>query len=90
MGYNEIILSLLPSALGMIFPAILTYKKRVENSFIDLIRPLFDSDLRVLYFQKMLKELNSKEYYCLMICHENEVMDKKLYSMPSLFDSEYF
>ena len=74
----------------MFFPDFLIYKNGVYNSFIDLMRKLFDSCLRVLSFQKNLKELHTKEYYCLMIYHEYDVMDRKLSSMPSRFDSEYF
>ena len=90
MGCNESTISMLPSGLGMHFPAFLTHKNGVDISLIDLMRPLFDSGLRVLSFQKMLKELHAKEHYRLMLCRECEVMDRISRSMPNEFDSECF
>lgn len=60
MGYNEKTRSLLPSGLGMFFPAFLINKNGVENLLIYLMRPLFASGLRALSFQKNLKELHIK------------------------------
>ena len=90
MGYNEIMLLLLPSGLGIFFPEFLKYENGVDNSLTDLIILLFDSGIRKLSFQKILKELHTKECYRLMIYREHKVMDRKFSSIPSLFDSEYF
>lgn len=62
MGYNSASRTLLPHGLGMFFPAFFTYRGAVDNSVIDLMRPLFDKGVRPESFSSTMLELHSKKY----------------------------
>ena len=56
--------------LSLDFPCILTHKFAINKTLTDLMRPLFDSEIRPNRFQKMICELHAKEHMRQAVLHE--------------------
>ena len=62
MGWDSISMSMLPFGYGSHYPAFHSHRSGVDNSILNLMRPLFNKGLRPDALSHILLELHTKEY----------------------------
>ncbi|KAL7535665.1 hypothetical protein ACHAXR_006652, partial [Thalassiosira sp. AJA248-18] len=77
MGWDRRILPLFADGRGKEFPAFLTKRAGLDNSLIDLMRPLFDNGVRPKSLSGILLELHTKEFTRRNIRYERDIAAKK-------------
>ena len=69
------------------FPAYLGHKSAIDMDCIDMMRPLFDAGIKPMAFQKMIKEMHTKEHIRRALLHESSSLGKL---NPSAIDRKMF
>jgi hypothetical protein len=82
MGWDKQSLPLLEHGLGDEFPTFLTWKAGVDKQVLDLMRPLFDKQVKADTLSSILLELHSKEHTRWHLRYNREIARNKFQFNP--------